>query len=26
LAHRMFRSECSAPGLPYFGVRHAASA
>jgi len=26
LAHRMFHSECSAPGLPYFGVRHAASA
>jgi hypothetical protein len=25
-AHRMFRSECSAPRLPYFIVRHAASA
>jgi hypothetical protein len=25
-AHRMFRSERSAPRLPYFGVRHAASA
>ena len=25
-AHRIFRSECSAPGLSYFGVRHAASA
>ena len=25
-AHRIFRSECSAPRLPYFGVRHAASA
>ena len=24
-AHRIFRSECSAPGLSYFGVRHAAS-
>ena len=25
LAHRMFRRECSAPGLPYFSVCHAAS-
>ena len=25
-AHRIFRSERAAPGLPYFGVRHAASA
>ena len=25
-AHRMFRSECRAPRLPYFGIRHAASA
>ena len=25
-AHRMFRRECSTPRLPYFGVRHAASA
>ena len=25
-AHRIFRSECSAPGLSYLGVRHAASA
>ena len=24
--HRMLRRECSTPGLPYFGVRHAASA
>src|SRR6266568_3400776 len=25
-AHRIFRSECTAPRLPYFGVCHAASA
>ncbi len=25
-AHRMFRSQCSAPSLPNFGVRHSASA